>query len=478
MEERAQWLESLNPFRTITANKSNNHSLKKKLQHTFCIFFGDLPHPEEFDKDGDRQYPPYQAGVLDWLFLFSPKLLLKVCFALWRKKEEETDDVTSENEFPFLQKKGGAAWLLALTHKPWVAVILIGLISLSIVPFLIIQAVLALALTIAVAPLVIVVDLFMGPSVARKNGHTYNITPARQSFWLNPSTWMTGAVAVFAMSLSMDPAIFGFAAPALGIVQAVAMGMAIILLALSALLFVCEMGCALYKYGKNNYMVFSTDETKLLSYLKDRWIWMKNNSWKSIAISVVTGVALAFAVGLTIAFFIGVPADSFVSTIFDCMSQTLVSLIQAMSHLPGLEFLAASDAVLLPIAQILSAVFFILAPVVMGDSLLRFLYVREFSGDDFVHSIEEGSVIVQEEAFIQKGTPEFQKTDGLPIGFSNVFSEMHKSVRSKMDDFDSFVDAKVGAWSRSARDLFNCEKIDEKIDSDTESEDGLGRTYD
>lgn len=416
-----KWNSRWNPARTLAWDKADNHSLLKKLQHTAYVFFGDLPQMEAEDFD-------YQAGLLDFLpFFFLPKYFLGCCFKLWRETQETETEKSirlkdSQAQSSAASVSGGSA--LKVEKKPFLSpvwrekigkgIAIVGILLLA-APLLIIQAALALALTIAVSPIVVIVDLFRGPDkivVIEKNqvkSKEKPITPLRQSFWFNPSTWAMGAVVTFAMSLygsANNPAVFGLVAASVGVIQSVFVGMAALLLTLAAVKFAIEMGSAVYErrqqaaehnknVGKDNPIATSTrplhfEGQKLLSYMEDRWVWMENHRKTSIAIGIFTGLALAFSVGLTVAFFVGVPTDSFVSTTFDFMSQLLVSLIQSMSHLPGLEFLARPEAVLLPIAQILSAVFLIMAPLVLGDTALRFFYKRE--GADFEEISEMSTV--------------------------------------------------------------------------------------
>jgi hypothetical protein len=376
------WYSFLNPFRTVTADKMDNHSLWMKLCHTAYVFGGTFE----------------QAGVLDWLpFFFVPKFLMFLCGWLWRASGEKIEYIypsEGEAQMPTPTKK-------PLNWKRMGAGVAIFFIAIVAIPLLIVQAALALALTIAVSPIVVIVDIFRGPDKTEgQHGYTSSITtPARQSFWFNPSTWTTGAVIVLVISSliqGVNPEVFGLAASSLGVIQGVFVGMAALLLTLAAVKFVLEIIPAIYQRRQHrlwaeernkdpeNIVKEPTDnislnftDRKLLSYIEDRIEWMKNHRGITAVVGVFTVLALLFAASVTIAFFTGVPADSFVSLMFDHMSQLLVSLIQAMSQLPGLGFLAGSDAVLLPIAQGLAAAFLIIAPVVLGDSVLRFFYKRE-----------------------------------------------------------------------------------------------------
>lgn len=430
------WNNSWNPFRTVTAAKTDNHSLEKKLRHTFVVFFGALPNgPNGRELD-------YQAGVLDILPFFTlPKSLLKGCIRLWEafdpqhqkvsisSPEDNPDSKTNEVEVPAENpsswKRRGAKAAALFIFIP------------VVLPLLIIQAAVALALTIAVSPIVVIVDIFRGPDVTELER---KITPARQSFWFNPSTWAMGAVVAFGISLliqGVNPEVFGLAAASLGVIQGVFVGMTTLLLAAAAIKFVIEISSALYKCRQDEiYDIF--EGQKLLSYMDDRWEWMKDHRKTSITISIFTGLALMFAVGLTIAFFTGVPADSFVSLIFDHMSQLLVSLIQAMSHLPGLGFLAGSDAVLLPIAQGLAAAFLIIAPVVLGDSVLRFFYKREYEDEGNFIEMSEGSMSVEGEScggwYLNTCPKKFLSTNSLSL--YSVFEDPKAVVRETGAQFN------------------------------------------
>jgi hypothetical protein len=155
-------------------------------------------------------------------------------------------------------------------------------------------------------------------------------------------------------------------------------------------------------------------------------------------------------------FFTGVSADSFITTLFDTMSNVLMSLIQSMSHLPGLEFLAVSDAVLLPIAQILSAAFFIIAPIVMGDSVLRFFYQRECVDDEKnLLKMKEGNVL-QEDVIEIAGTcsstqhnkGDFCKRDRLEIDSGSVFSSI--DPKEKLGEaYDALPSCKLPKFGRA-----------------------------
>jgi hypothetical protein len=374
------WNSPWNPFRTVTVDKMDNHSLGMKLFHTFYIFFGGSL------SEGNL----YQAGLLDWLpFCTVPKLLYGAGDSLagicrWSYYIDEKPPPS----YP--------SWLLRIATGIGVLLWVLGAL------LLIVQAALALALTIAVSPIVVIVHIFRGPDqIKDENGRISSITPARQSFWFNPSTWTTGAVIVLVISSliqGVNPEVFGFAASALGVIQGVFVGMATLLLTLAAVKFVIEIGSVISQRSTQN-LNDNTEKTsvplvnsnsaprnfegqKLLSYMEDRWEWMKHHRKASISIGFFTGLALLFATSVTIAFFAGVPANSFVSLIFDHLIQMLVSLIQAMSQLPGLGFLAGSDAVLIPIAKGLAAALLIVAPVVLGDSILRFFYKRETLVED------------------------------------------------------------------------------------------------
>lgn len=391
-QEKPSWLERkwdtfinnrLNPARTVTFKKSSNHSLWKKLQHTFYFFFGDLP------SGSDK--PLHQAGALDWLGGFFSKILLNKCFNLWN----ELVELAKEDA----QAQGGDTGFM---QQPWVMKSLMGLTLVVAVPLLILQAIVALALTIIVSPIVAVAHIFVGPSFTHESmgNNVSEITPARQSFWFNPSTWGMGAVLVFGLGLLMqaaNPAVFGLAAASLGVIQGVFLGMAALLLTLSVLNFFREVVVSISRQAKYTHVESTKGVklidgpqqlpqdnlisygliTKMLSYVADRGFWISRHPRVSVLVGGLGVLMLWFAVALTVAFFVGVPSDLFISHIFDFMSNVLVSLIQAMSHLSGLGFLGAPEAVLLPIAHVLSAIFFIAAPVLITDSILRYLYVRE-----------------------------------------------------------------------------------------------------
>jgi hypothetical protein len=388
----SQW----NPFRTLKWDKTCNHSLWKKLGHTFYFFFGDLPRPNQ------QYHKPYQAGILDWLFLFSPKLLYQGCVVLNKARKDWPHNP------------------LGYVLEIFITLILAILLCLTI-PLLVIQAILALTLTIAVSPLVVIVDIFAGPGFKSREGFDQpfkRITRASHSFWLNPSTWATSAVITLITSfliLGINPEIFGLAAVYLGVIQILTIGMGALLLGVSTLWFIGEMLVPERILQDDSYYF------PLLNYITDRCIWMRDHPTKSIVLSVFMGLALAFAIGCAIAFSAGVPADSFVSVMFDSMAHLLMSLIQAMGHLPGLQFLAAPDAVLLPIAQILSAVLFIIAPIAIWDSVLRFLYTRQTLDDN-------GNLVEEEEKSILflwgNNEPELRDKNSLLIDDDSLFSSI------------------------------------------------------
>jgi hypothetical protein len=212
-----------NPARTLSWDKTHNHNLWEKLQHTAYFFFGDLRFVSGPNRNNHNSALPYQAGVLDYVPFFGiPKLLLEACFALWRNRESEGRSIEQPNkllaEITNDQMAAKTSYLakarLAIKkftqNKPWVLYPLLFILGLVTLPLLIIQAVLALALTIAVSPIVVIVDIFAGPNMAEQSktkddvkGVVIPITHARESFWLNPLTWAMSAVAAFLINFLM-----------------------------------------------------------------------------------------------------------------------------------------------------------------------------------------------------------------------------------------------------------------------------------
>lgn len=377
-----------NPFGSVSFEKMRNESLGMKFLHTYYVFFGDIPAYEE------SVYRSYQIGLLDFIpSFFLAKFLLDNCRKLWGKanaeeflvysEEDATDTSAPTKSKPFMRTRLGAG-------------IGIFLISLVMLPFLILQALLALALTILVSPIVILVDIFVGPNLIGKEteedalkgnqlitaGKTPNInvypalTPVRHSFWFNPSTWAAFAalIAYICNFISLESA-SPMALASLGVIQAVCTSMAVITLAVFAVRFAGEMAVVGYRKAtqeKTDAPNQYTKDLKILNYLSDRLAWMKNYPGYTIVMSVPCGIWLGFALGITLAFFIGVPPDSFITHIFSGTAGIIGSIIEAMSHLPGLGFFAMSDAILVPIVQILTVASFIAPPLFVLDSALRF----------------------------------------------------------------------------------------------------------